>query len=568
MLEVKFFLEDSRRTPTRPPAKFPPSNSDEVTSQKDKVFFQKNTFFRELTIFPNYFLNSKKRLHSDKETTFLWNNIIWYALYSISLLSPILKKKTFFPKKHIFPKKPKRSNILRNLTIPVAFFGKLVVSICFLFQSWWVNSVSDAPSVLFLNSELTLVAGGTMATVRVDPPALSDSGDYNQWKNKVVMWRELTLLDKKKQAFSIIFALSGKAEQIALEMDHNQLKQDDGVDKLTEELDKFFAKNETDLSYAAYKDFDQFVRTSEMKMSEYVSSFEQKYNKAKKHKLEMSDSVLAFKLLDNAFLDNTKKQMVLTACPAIKFDDMKSALNRIFNGEQSNSSEGDVAMKEEVLYTSSIFKSRGFPPRRGGGSRNRGSFGRGRAVVPRGSLRPQTSLTKNPVFHGEVSRCNICESVYHYAINCPHRQQEANLTANTDEEGEQDVETVDLVLVNGSDVPAEIFTTEAMKLAILDTACTRTVCGKPWLDNFLQDLTLDQKSQIVFEQSNAPFRFGDAPVVCSTEKRKCVFHWKLDIRTAFWKRKLSTETFRYYWARKRWRRHKRKLTWLLTKSPW
>ena len=103
-----------------------------------------------------------------------------------------------------------------------------------------------------------------MATVRVDPPALSDSGDYNQWKNKLVMWRELTLLDKK-QAFSIIFALSGKAQQIALEMDHNQLMQDDGVDKLIEELDKFFAKNETDLSYAAYKDFDQFVRTSEMK---------------------------------------------------------------------------------------------------------------------------------------------------------------------------------------------------------------------------------------------------------------------------------------------------------------
>ena len=80
------------------------------------------------------------------------------------------------------------------------------------------------------------------------------------------------------------------------------------------------------------------------------------------------------------------------------------------------------------------------------------------------------------------------------------------------------METVDLVLVNGSDVPAEIFTTEAMKLAILDTACTRTVCGKPWLDNFLQDITLDQKFQIVFEQSKAPFRFGDAPVVCSTEK--------------------------------------------------
>ena len=87
-------------------------------------FFQKNTFVRKLIIFPNYFLISKKRLHSDNETTFLWNNIIWYAFYSISLLLLILKN--FFSQKTIFfEKKPKISNVLRNHTFPVAFFGKL-----------------------------------------------------------------------------------------------------------------------------------------------------------------------------------------------------------------------------------------------------------------------------------------------------------------------------------------------------------------------------------------------------------------------------------------------------------
>ena len=54
-----------------------------------------------------------------------------------------------------------------------------------LFQA--KDTGSSVVSICFLSFLLTLVAGGTLATVRVDPPALSDSGDYNQWKNKVAM---------------------------------------------------------------------------------------------------------------------------------------------------------------------------------------------------------------------------------------------------------------------------------------------------------------------------------------------------------------------------------------------
>ena len=351
-----------------------------------------------------------------------------------------------------------------------------------------------------------------MATVRVDPPALSDAIDYNQWKNKVTMWCELTTLDKKKQAFSLIFALSGKAEQIALEMDHNDLKQDDGVDKLIGELDKYFAKNEVDLSYSAYKDFDQFVRVQNMQMSEYVASFEQKYNKAKKHKLEMSDSVLAFKLLDNASLDETKKQMVLTACPSIKFEDMKSALNRIFNGERCSALERTSSIKEEAFYTNSRFKSnRGFSGRRGG--RGRGGFSR----TGRGVFNSQASSMKNQVVNGEISRCHVCESIYHYERNCPLRKEEAYVAENSIALERDEEVDVDIVLINIPDIPVEVFTAEAMKSAILDTACTKTVCGRVWFEDFVHHLTDNERLQIITDPSETPFRFGDAPVVRSVQ---------------------------------------------------
>ena len=65
-------------------------------------------------------------------------------------------------------------------------------------------------------------------------------------------------------------------------------------------------------------------------MSDYIINFEQRYNKCKKYEMTLPDTVLAFKLLDNAGLSQSDRQLALTACSDLKFDTMKAALNRIF----------------------------------------------------------------------------------------------------------------------------------------------------------------------------------------------------------------------------------------------
>lgn len=40
-----------------------------------------------------------------------------------------------------------------------------------------------------------------------------------------------------------------------------------------------------------------------------------------------------------------------------------------------------------------------------------------------------------------------------------------------------------------SPTAAEIFLTECFSSAIIDTACTRTVCGQQWLDSYITELT-------------------------------------------------------------------------------
>ena len=55
----------------------------------------------------------------------------------------------------------------------------------------------------------------------------------------------------------------------------------------------------------------------------------------------------------------------------------------------------------------------------------------------------------------------------------------------------------------------EIFTVEALGSAVIDTACTRTVCGEKWLDSYVQGLDDSKIQQVMNMESSKPFKFGD-----------------------------------------------------------
>lgn len=64
----------------------------------------------------------------------------------------------------------------------------------------------------------------------------------------------------------------------------------------------------------AYKNFDAFKITENMKISDYILEFDKPYNKAKKYEMALPEAILAFKILDNAGLSSQEKQLDLTAC--------------------------------------------------------------------------------------------------------------------------------------------------------------------------------------------------------------------------------------------------------------
>ena len=59
------------------------------------------------------------------------------------------------------------------------------------------------------------------------------------------------------------------------------------------------------------------------------------------------------------------------------------------------------------------------------------------------------------------------------------------------------------------------FVGETLNCAVLDSGCTKNVCGESWLTNYLDTLTEKDRSKVVVEKSSNSFRFGNGKLINS-----------------------------------------------------
>ena len=115
---------------------------------------------------------------------------------------------------------------------------------------------------------------------------------------------------------------------------------------------------------------------------------------------------------------------------------------------------------------------------------------------------------------GTVMRCHNCVSVKHFASSCPH-QQCGTEEAHT---------TVHITLIAGKGETEQCYLLgECLGYGALDSACTKTVAGETWVNEYLstlsaQELTKVNKSK---RKSMSVFRFGDG-VVSESLKPLCL----------------------------------------------
>ena len=386
---------------------------------------------------------------------------------------------------------------------------------------------------------------------------------YSEWKHEIKVWQAFTNIEKSKMGPALFLSLSGSARDAAREVSIEVLNSGTGLDELIKKLDELYLKDENNAAFEAYDVFERYERPSGMSVVEYINTFERLYQKAKHYKLELPDGVLAYRLLRSANLSDAHQQLARATLPSLTYANMQTQLKKIFadSSSQSVPSAARVAVKVEPMDTDTepghgqadtLFVQRGRaqsvgrglgrrgrsggprfasrPPPRGSGT-NWTSRGGSRDPEPTGqsaSQRTRARSRQNPRdARGNVTTCAVCNSWYHWAKDCPDRAEvfEASACDNDNQATKQDEEVFVTLFTrdacdgrSGERSKTEGLLGETLGYGIIDSGCSKTVCGEVWYKCHLDAMSSDDAERVLEEPSSTTFRFGNGEKVTSLKK--------------------------------------------------
>ena len=372
---------------------------------------------------------------------------------------------------------------------------------------------------------------------------------YVSFKKELLLWQDVTSLEEDKRAAAIVLSLPDRAKQVALQIPRTELKSGanrevngetkkiSGVERLTEELDKIYMEDVEKERYQAYAEFRNFSRGTSMSVHEYLLEFDKRVKTLKEYKIELPESVLAYELLNSANLSSEQIALARATVDKLDYKSMCDQIKKItIDKHPSETLPEDFKIKVEKESDQTLFadtteeaeeKTCTFYGRGSRGNSYRGNFNRSR-----GSYRHYPSRTRNSGYYrnyptnrrgkktnpvdqyGNPMVCNVCKSIYHFALNCPDKDSSSTFYQ----------ETEDVVLFqnaptnDNSPQTMKNFTRENFDMAVLDTGCNVSVCGKGWLDAYIDGLSQKDKESIKTESNKINFRFGDNPTNPSNVK--------------------------------------------------
>ena len=408
---------------------------------------------------------------------------------------------------------------------------------------------------------------------RIPPPTFSKGKSYDLYKRELLAWKEVTTVERAKQGIVVALSLpevdctSKIREKVFESLGLEKLNGDDGLTQLLTFLDKNLGKDDLEDAWLKYEDFDDVHRVEGSSISEYISTFDQKYDRVRLKGMVLPPSILAFKLLKSANLSKDEKLLIMTGLDFSQkeqmYDDACKSLRK-FRGDTlssgasvSTSSDNDLAIKVEPTYFTNYGQGRGYRGRGSSSSNwrdsnrnfnNRGFRSSGRDFRSSGrdfSQRGGRQGTNPHDKEGNIMRCNKCDSTRHFFNYCPHKSDGMSKMNNLGKDNsplkcdacesmfhlvskcphksdsvyqvvsEESQEHV--ILFTGYD-RSEVSTLgrEAHTWGVLDSACSSTVCGDKWLENYISNLNPSDKEKVSQFQSDKVFRFGGETVVPSS----------------------------------------------------
>ena len=396
------------------------------------------------------------------------------------------------------------------------------------------------------------------------PPALSKCKTYDDWLKLVRVWKMFTDLPIARQGPAIVLSLEGEAQDAVLELDESTFAAENGVDLIIARLDKLYKRDSTITKFQALESFQTFRRSSNMSILAFLNEFDKRYNKIKTHGTLMSDDLLGYLLLKAANLSNNHEELIKATMTELKYDIMKDQLKKTFSDASRQiptSNSNDIIKTEDTLVCEglnnisfdttdcnnethvfneqyydpynepdevfqdtfynntpfhrqpyrnknnlpNIFKSQ---PNNFHKKQQPSSFNRSRPQQYQQRQQSSPKRGRNPFDRNGIQlRCSICESINHFAQNCPDRKPHQSYDTYF---------TQEIVLFQSDyDEPTNLKTLvgESWNSALLDSGATNTVTGEKWLNTYLESLSELEQSNVRYNSSNNVYRFGDGQLV-------------------------------------------------------
>ena len=359
-----------------------------------------------------------------------------------------------------------------------------------------------------------------MAQRTLLPPVFSEDKNYERWKGEIEAWEVICKIDRKERALNVALSLPEGSEvrdKVFSEIDIVKLNTEDGMKTLIEHLDKWYKKDELTGAYEAWTKFDSYRKEKVDSMEKYILEFDKRSRVLNKFKVTIPNCILAFKLLDCAGLDIKGKQIVLTAVtfnePDRMYELMKLALRKFFGSQEvlSLDSAADVSDKSDLSAV--IVKSEPVYSTEEVHVVDRGGRGRQGRYGSRGFSR------RNPVDRkGNARRCYVCGSLFHFASSCPRSVYMASSRESSEINEGKESECLMADVKRSSEMTELLL--DSFNYALLDSACSSTVCGADWLQSYLEVLSQEDLSKVEEEESGKTFRFGDGRVQTSLKRVK------------------------------------------------
>ena len=364
----------------------------------------------------------------------------------------------------------------------------------------------------------------------------------------------MTALKVGARAGNLAFLLPKKAKREILDMDPQELREGvdrnvggdtvkvSGVKRLLEVLDAIYLEDLHKEKFKAYCGYRNFKRVKSQNVHDFLLNYEAKKRHLESHGITLPEEICAFDLLASVNLSSEQESLANCTVENLTYKAMKDTIKKIVSktDDHSTASSSEIikVVKEEPAYFLSEetsgqtgqeyednekshddvyfnsqggYRGRGRPryrsdfqtrsPRRSQYNRySRGSRGGGR----------QSRATNPRDTYGNFLTCHVCKSINHFANECPNNSQyyaeTEHVTLFQNEKAE----------VSTSEDAMTQFTGDNLCLAVLDTGCNITVCGKEWLKVYLESLDESRLKEVKVEESGTRFKFGDnEPTVAS-----------------------------------------------------